>query len=196
MFTIKYALIVLACFAATTYATVASDTFDDVPEDLDDFEVAAREFINKLNGFGKNPNKLDFMCLMSHCATKIIPAMLNPKFMHEAACENSCNPFFYNDTTPEKVHYQNCTTKCALTYETKAGDEFMACAMTHNCMTFAPIDFTCPKAQLEAAIEPGSSLASLKGEWWQHYGKNALWDCYPCQHIHSHFLVDDADWCG
>lgn len=27
-------------------------------------------------------------------------------------------------------------------------------------------------------------------------GKNALWDCYPCQHIHAMKMVDDADWCA
>merc|ERR1712083_933657 len=32
---------------------------------------------------------------------------------------------------------------------------------------------------------------------WQHIGKNALFDCYPCQHIHAPMnMVDDADWCG
>ena len=72
----------------------------------------------------------------------------------------------------------------------------MACAMNHNCITFAPIDVTCPVEKLEAAVEPGSSLASLSGEWWQQLGKNALWDCYPCQHIHDMKLIDDADWCA
>ena len=136
------------------------------------------------------------VCATKHCAGKVLPAMINPNFIKEAHCELGCNPLYYNDTTPEKLSYQNCTTKCALTYESKAGDELMACAMDNNCVTFAPIDVTCPKAQLEAAIEPGSSLANMKGEWWQHYGHNALWDCYPCQHIHDHKLIDDADWCA
>ena len=123
-------------------------------------------------------------------------ASIHLDFWKLVTCENSCTPFFYNDTTPMKLHYQNCTTKCALTYESEAMDNLMACAMTYNCITFAPIDVTCPVAALEAAVEPGSSLASLDGEWWQHYGKNALWDCYPCQHIHGMSLVDDADWCA
>lgn len=40
---------------------------------------------------------------------------------------------------------------------------------------------TCPKP----TPDPKLSLASLGGEWWQPWGKNALWDRYPCQHIHS-----------
>ena len=144
---------------------------------------------------GKNPNKMDIGCVTRHCSTKILPAMVSPNMWKESACELDCNPLYYNDTTEGKLHYQNCTTKCALTYESKAGDNLMACAMDHNCITFAPIDVTCPTAQLEAAIEPGSSLANMKGEWWQYWGKNALWDCYPCQHIHEHVLVDDEDFC-
>ena len=139
---------------------------------------------------------MDVGCLTRHCIGKIPAAMVEPKMYKLTSCENDCNPLYYSDTTPEKLEYQNCTTKCALTYESKAGDELMACAMNHNCIEFAPIDVTCPVEKLTAAVEPGSSLKSLEGEWWQHFGKNALWDCYPCQHIHAMFLVEDSDWCA
>lgn len=61
-----------------------------------------------------------------------------------------------------KLHYQNCTTQCALTYDSEAGDKFLGCAMDNNCMTFAPIGGACPKP------EPGNmtSLDSMVGEWW------------------------------
>lgn len=69
----------------------------------------------------------------------------------------------------------------------------MACAMNHNCITFAPIDGPkCPKPE----VDPEASLASLNGEWWQQYGKNALWDCYDCQHIHEMKVVNDTKWCA
>lgn len=61
-----------------------------------------------------------------------------------------------------KLHYQNCTTKCALTYQTVAGNAFMDCAFENHCITFAPIPMTCPKPE----VDPEASLASLTGEWW------------------------------
>ena len=139
---------------------------------------------------------MDVGCVARHCALKIPAVMVDPTFYKESACELGCNDFYWNSTDPAKLEYQNCTTKCALTYESEANDALMACAMNHNCIEFAPIEVTCPVAQLEAAIEPGSSLASLAGEWWQQLGKNALWDCYPCQHIHEMKLIDDSDWCA
>lgn len=131
-------------------------------------------------------------CVLKNCPLAMAKAMVDPTFMEQAWCQNSCNPFYYNDTTPMKLHYQNCTTKCALTYEDNAGDEFLACAMNAQCVSFAPINNTCPKPE----VDPEASLASLSGEWWQQYGKNALWDCYPCQHIHELKLIDDAEFCA
>ena len=170
----------------------------NILQDVGDLLDQTGNLLDDLNQIfsDENPNKMNVGCLMKHCAAKVPAAMVTPNVYREASCELGCNPLYYSDTTPEKLSYQNCTTKCALTYESKAMDELMACAMTANCIEFAPIDVTCPVAELTAAIEPGSSLASLKGEWWQHYGKNALWDCYPCQHIHEMKLVDDADWCA
>ena len=132
------------------------------------------------NPIQANPNSVDMKCVLSKCPLKAAKAMIDPVFMEQAWCQNSCNPYYYNDTGPMKLHYQNCTTKCALTYEDNAGDEFLACAMDNQCVTFAPIPNSCPKPE----VDPEASLASLDGEWWQQYGKNALWDCYPCQHIH------------
>ena len=68
----------------------------------------------------------------------------------------------------------------------------MNCAMTNHCMSFAPIGGECPKPEPAAH----TSLKSLEGEWWQQWGHNELWDCYPCQHIHKMEIVDDADWCA
>lgn len=68
----------------------------------------------------------------------------------------------------------------------------MSCAMIHNCLTFAKIEGHCPFP----VIDPATSLADLSGEWWQQYGKNALWDCYPCQHIHDMHMVNDSEWCA
>lgn len=131
-------------------------------------------------------------CVVKNCALKMARAMVSPTFMRNAWCQNGCNPYYYNDTTPMKLHYQNCTTKCALTYEDAPGDEFMACAMDNECVKFGEIPGSCPAPE----VDPESSLHSLEGEWWQQYGKNALWDCYPCQHIHKLKMVNDKEWCA
>jgi hypothetical protein len=135
---------------------------------------------------------MDFGCIAKHCAGAMAKAAVDPTFWKSSKCELGCNDVYDEDTTPEKLVYQNCTTICALTYESPAGDEFLACAMTNDCVTFPAIPGSCPTPEVDQAL----SLASMEGEWWQHRGKNALWDCYPCQHIHSMFLVDDADWCA
>lgn len=140
----------------------------------------------------KNPNNIDFFCTMEHCMGDMLKALIDPDFVKEGLCENGCTPYFYNDTTPMKLHYQNCTTQCALTYQSDSGNDFMNCAMTNNCMTFAPIGGECPKPEPDA----NTNLASLEGEWWQQYGHNELWDCYPCQHIHKMEVVNDTDWCA
>ena len=88
--------------------------------------------------------------------------MMNPIFKKLISCENGCTPYWYNDTSVERLKYQNCTTKCSLTYKSDAGEKFMACAMNNNCITFAPLNVTCPKPE----VDPESSLADLSGEWW------------------------------
>lgn len=138
------------------------------------------------------PSNMDIGCVTKHCPLSFAEAIVDPTFLKDIACEESCNPYFYNSTSIGRLEYQNCTTKCALTYDTPVGDKFIGCAMTNNCMTFLPLNVTCP------APEPGaaSSLADLTGEWWQQYGKNKLWDAYPCQHIHEMKMVKDDAWCG
>ena len=109
-----------------------------------------------------NPNSVDMSCMLKNCPLKMARAMVDPTFMEQAWCQNGCNDFYYNDTTPMKLHYQNCTTKCALTYEDGPGDEVLACAMEANCVTFGQINNTCPQPE----VDPEASLASLDGEWW------------------------------
>ena len=108
-----------------------------------------------------SPSSINFKCVAEHCAAQFAGTLLDKKFYEMTSCELGCNPFYYNDTTPGKLHYQNCTTKCALTFESAAGNKFMGCAMENNCMEFAKINGTCPAPE----VDPESSLASLSGEW-------------------------------
>jgi len=133
-------------------------------------------------------------CMVKHCAKESTRAALEPLFWKNSACELGCQNNFDKDKTPEKLLYQNCTTTCAVTYESEAGDAFLACAMNNNCVNFPAIPGSCPYKKEH--IQADASLASLTGEWWQQRGKNALWDCYDCQHIHSMFSTNNASFCA
>lgn len=138
-------------------------------------------------------------CLQVYCKRQLARAVVDPVFLKNSVCELGCDSTYESDTTPEKLVYQNCTTTCAVTYESKAGDAFLSCAMDNYCVTFPPIPEPpavpfCPYTK--AMVQQDTTLASLTGEWWQHRGKNALWDCYNCQHIHNMQSVDDAAWCA
>ena len=67
---------------------------------------------------GKSPTSVDMVCVTAHCPKEMAAALLDPTFYKMSVCEEGCNPFYYNDTSDMKLEYQNCTTKCALTYET------------------------------------------------------------------------------
>jgi len=70
----------------------------------------------------------------------------------------------------------------------------MQCALANNCLALPPIPGRCPWKPED--VEPGTSLATLAGEWWQQRGLHPVYDCFPCQHIHSNFPVGDSAWCG
>jgi len=138
--------------------------------------------------------QMDVGCIAKHCAMKMVKAIFHPQFLLNSMCELGCQNNFDKDTTPEKLHYQNCTTTCAVSHESEAGDAFLACAMNNFCVDFPPIPGHCPYKPEH--IKKGSSLASAQGEWWQQRGKNALWDCYDCQHVHSMYMSNDTDFCA
>merc|ERR1719411_915678 len=64
----------------------------------------------------------------------------------------------------------------------------MACLLKHDCMSFPPINMTCAHPE----PQPGVGLDAIAGEFWQPYGYNKLFDCYPCQHIHEMKLVNNS----
>lgn len=144
--------------------------------------------LNNLQGMPMNVT-----CMTNYCGHQTKQCMGDKQCRKNLACSAGCMANWGKDPTPDKVHAQNCTTKCGVTYEDDIIDDYMTCMMSHKCISFPPIDVQCPQG-LEEFIQPDASLDSLKGEWWQHYGHNALWDCYPCQHIHSMDLQNETDW--
>jgi len=136
---------------------------------------------------------MNFTCANDFCSENTVQCLKDQQCRKNLACSAGCMLNWDKDPTIDKVHAQNCTTKCGVTYEDEIIDDYMTCMMSHKCISFPPIDVQCPQG-LDQYIQADSSFDSLKGEWWQHYGHNALWDCYPCQHIHSMDKQNESDW--
>lgn len=133
-------------------------------------------------------------CMESHCHSEWVQCRKSKVCMENLACNAYCVAIeFPSDHTIQKAHGQNCTLKCSASYQNQVTDAFNGCMFENECINLPKINVTCP-AGLSRHIQPNSSLHSMSGEWWQHYGHNPLWDCYPCQHIHSMQLVNDTVW--
>lgn len=133
-------------------------------------------------------------CVRKSCLWQFAKYAVDPTSLKLSVCETGCRKYYDNDPTPGKYHYQNCTQKCTVTYESKASDDFIGCAMQHDCLKLPPIPGYCPWKKED--IAPGTTLATISGEWWQERGLNPVYDCFPCQHIHSNVLVHDSAWCA
>lgn len=144
--------------------------------------------------FGGPGGGANLKCMAEHCAAQSAKCIGDKTCDEALLCSAKCMQNWDKDPTPEKFHAQNCTTKCGVTYMDETTNNYMSCMMEHNCITFPPINVTCPVDLLTRNIQPTASLATLTGEWWQHWGKNELWDCYPCQHIHSMYEEGNKTW--
>lgn len=136
----------------------------------------------------------DGKCMELHCHSEWVQCHKDKVCSDALACNAYCvEKVFPSDSTPQKVRGQNCTLKCSASYENAVTDAFNECMFKNKCISLPSNNVQCPTG-LSQHIQPNSSLHSLSGEWWQHYGYNPLWDCYPCQHIHSMDLVNDTVW--
>ena len=134
-------------------------------------------------------------CVEEYCMSETILCMENDVCRDFIACSSYCIDYeWYKDNTIQKVHGQNCTMKCSASYQNNVTNTYMACLFKYNCIDFPPINVTCPVYNLTRHLDKNTSIATLEGEWWQHYGYNALWDCYPCQHIHSMKQINVTNW--
>jgi len=143
---------------------------------------------------GVAPGGANLACMTKHCAAESAKCVLDKTCDSNMVCSAKCMADWDKDPTQQKVHAQNCTTKCGITYMDDTTQDYMTCLMAHDCITFPSINVTCPVDKLTASVAPNASLATLTGEWWQQWGYNALWDCYPCQHIHSMQKKNDSTW--
>ena len=145
--------------------------------------------------FQSNDNNYgDAECMELYCHKEWEECREDPTCLELLSCSSYCVDTWNDDPTQQKVHAQNCTMKCSATYEDNITDTYMACMFNNNCIEMPPINVTCPVKQLTESVEFNASLADLTGQWWQQYGYNALWDCYPCQHIQSMYIYNNTEW--
>lgn len=133
----------------------------------------------QMKHFSADP--VSIVCLLEHCSKSSFECGLNSDCRDAIACAEKCWGNWDNDTTPEKFHVQNCTEKCALTYDSKEYDSFMTCITDNKCMSFPPIPNTCRGKN----VHPVKSLSvkDIQGEWWALRGYHPVYDCFPCQHL-------------
>ena len=133
-------------------------------------------------------------CMIDNCLNETIECFDNKICRDLIACSSYCMETWDKDNTTQKVHAQNCTLKCSASYEDNISDAYMACLFKYDCIDFPPINVSCPVSDLASHLDPNASIGTLAGEWWQQYGYNPLWDCYPCQHIHSMKPINSTNW--
>jgi len=122
-------------------------------------------------------------CITEHCLAPAVECVANSDCRSAAICASKCFLSVWDkDTTPEKVHVQNCTNKCAFTYRGKVYESFMSCVSSHKCIGFPPIPSQC-RGPSNVSVLKKLSTRDLEGFWWVVKGFHPVYDCYPCQHL-------------
>jgi len=87
---------------------------------------------------------VDFTCMITHCGVQSLSCFTDQTCLNALSCSSACMQHWNDDPTPGKVHAQNCTTKCAITYLDNRTQTYMSCMMSNHCINFPPINITCP----------------------------------------------------
>jgi hypothetical protein len=115
-------------------------------------------------------------CVINQCAKPTAGCIVDRGCREAIGCEQKCMEKWDSDTTPRKLTVQNCTNKCAFTYQTDAYVAFMTCITDNKCLVLDPIPDMC-----KSSVKPLKQLstADLKGNWWVLKGYHPVYDCYP-----------------
>ena len=143
-----------------------------------DIEVVS----DSLDVLGDSVNPpVDIGCLLKHCSGQSATCGLDGTCRSSMLCAKKCMDGWNDDKTPEKLHIQNCTAKCSLTYMDQTYINFMSCLTENKCVSFPPINNTCRGPNVHPLKQ--LSLKDLQGTWWTVKGYHPVYDCYPCQHL-------------
>lgn len=78
---------------------------------------------------------MNLTCATHFCGGKLLGCLADGDCDKALACSAGCMANWSKDPTRQKVHAQNCTTKCAASYADSAYDAAMGCLMQHNCVS-------------------------------------------------------------
>ena len=115
-------------------------------------------------------------CVLSQFAKSAAGCIVDRGCREAIGCEQKCMEKWDSDTTPRKLTVQNCTNKCAFTYQTDAYVAFMTCNTDNKCLILDTIPDICKQN-----VKPLKQLspADLKGNWYVLKGYHPVYDCYP-----------------
>lgn len=139
--------------------------------------------------FSRVSPKIDKACLAKHCSVQAGRCELDSACHAILDCLSKCFDQWDKDTTPEKVHVQNCTNICTFSYSSPTLSKFMQCAGGHKCISFPSVPSQC-RAPGKLTLLKKLPSDYLVGDWWVVKGYHPVFDCYPCQH--SQFRQVDA----
>ncbi|GAB5036267.1 violaxanthin de-epoxidase [Nannochloropsis oceanica] len=128
-------------------------------------------------------------CIATYCQEAALSCVKDKDCRAALSCLSSCDEL--EDNTPDKIELQKCTADCVVTYENDALDNVNACFDSHDCITLTPIPLTCRDTSMAAPAL--SNITLMEGKWWATYGKNAVYDCYPCQRL-TFSPIDQTVW--
>lgn len=128
-------------------------------------------------------------CIQEFCGEYAAECELVSDCRHCLSCINDCTTNIYpNDTSFEHWETQNCTSLCIATYGDQLFYDYDTCLTDHDCVTLAPIEATCLQRDLK--LIDNFDINLFLNQSWMLYGRNYVYDCYPCQTFNFQHVND------
>ncbi|EKU21082.1 violaxanthin de-epoxidase [Nannochloropsis gaditana CCMP526] len=118
-------------------------------------------------------------CIMTYCTDAALACVKDQACRTALSCLSTCDSL--EDDSPDKIELQKCTADCVVTYENEALDAVNGCFDSHDCIALTPIPLAC--RDTHPAFPIPQNVTDMEGAWWATWGKNAVYDCYPCQRL-------------
>jgi len=118
-------------------------------------------------------------CIMTYCTDAALACVKDQACRTALSCLSTCDSL--EDDSPDKIELQKCTADCVVTYENEALDAVNGCFDSHDCIALTPIPLAC--RDTHPAFPTPQNVTDMEGAWWATWGKNAVYDCYPCQRL-------------
>ncbi len=130
--------------------------------------------------FNSRTSPINEKCVRTVCNESYTACMDDRICVDNVDCVSKCWAQWNSDTTPQKYHVQNCTTRCTTSFDDYIYDDAMKCLSEKGCIKFPSIPVQC-KGPYHIIFQKNITLNELEGKWWNLRGFNPVYDCYPCQ---------------